>query len=122
MTARAPVAAKPASAGAKKATAAKKAVKPAGRVAVPAKPPGRTFVVERVQTGFRMEKRLLKVLKAVAEYHDMALGDLVEGIVLHAFDGRSAFGRESMHRIAEFKRLYGLDLDASHAHKLVETA
>jgi hypothetical protein len=79
-------------------------------------------VVERVQTGFRMEKRLLKVLKAVAEYHDMALGDLVEGIVLHAFDGRSAFGRESMHRIAEFKRLYGLELDSSHAHKLVEGA
>jgi len=86
--------------------------------AVTSAPP--RMAVERVQTGFRMEKRLLKVLKAVAEFHDMALGDLVEGIVLHAFDGRSAFGRESVQRIAEFKRLYGLELDASHAHKLVD--
>ena len=79
-----------------------------------------TIEVERVQTGVRLEKRLLKVLKGLAEFHDISLGDLIEGIVLHAFDGRSAFGRESMHRIAEFKRLYGLELDSSHAHKLVE--
>jgi hypothetical protein len=45
------------------------------------------FLVERVQTGVRIEKRLLKVLKAFAEYHDITLGDLLEGIVLHAFDG-----------------------------------
>jgi predicted DNA-binding ribbon-helix-helix protein len=104
------------SAVAKPAPAQPAASARAGRAGAPAR-----VVVERVQTGFRMEKRLLKVLKAVAEYHDMALGDLVEGIVLHAFDGRSAFGRESMHRISEFKRLYGLELDSSHAHKLVET-
>ena len=45
-------------------------------------------VVERVQTGVRMEKRMLKVLKAVAEQKDMTLGDLLEGIVLHAFEGK----------------------------------
>ena len=87
----------------------------------PPAPPAATLTVERVQTGVRIEKRLLKVLKALADYHDLSLGDLLEGIVLHAFDGRSAFGRESMHRISEFKRLYGLELDSSHAHKLVET-
>ncbi|MBV8201063.1 MAG: hypothetical protein JOZ15_10620, partial [Acidobacteria bacterium] len=38
--------------------------------------------VERVQTGVRMEKRILKVLKALAELRDMSLGDLLEGIVL----------------------------------------
>jgi predicted DNA-binding ribbon-helix-helix protein len=48
-------------------------------------------IIERVQTGVRMEKRLLKVLKALAEFHDLTLGDLLEGIVLHAFDGKSAF-------------------------------
>ena len=53
----------------------------------------RQFVVERVQTGVRIEKRLLKVLKALAEYHDLTLGDLLEGIVLHAFDGKAAFQR-----------------------------
>jgi hypothetical protein len=82
---------------------------------------GSTFIVERVQTGFRMEKRMLKVLKALAEYHDLALGDLVEGIVLHAFEGKSAFGKDSLKRIADFKRIYGLNLDAGAAHRLVES-
>jgi hypothetical protein len=76
--------------------------------------------IERVQTGVRMERRLVKVLKALAEYHDLSLGDLLEGIVLHAFDGKAPFGSESMRRIAEIKKIYGLDLDASHSHKLVE--
>jgi hypothetical protein len=76
--------------------------------------------IERVQTGVRMEKRLVKVLKAVAEYHDLSLGDLLEGIVLHAFEGKAAFGPESMRRIAELKKIYGLTLCASDAHTLVE--
>ena len=78
------------------------------------------ITVERVQTGVRMEKRLVKVLKALAEYHDLSLGDLLEGIVLHAFEGKAPFGPESRHRIAELKKIYGLDLDSAHAHKLVE--
>ena len=76
--------------------------------------------VERIQTGVRMEKRLVKVLKGLAEYHDMSLGDLLEGIVLHAFDGKTAFGRESLQKIAELKNVYGLDLDASSSHRLTE--
>lgn len=79
------------------------------------------FVVERVQTGVRMEKRLLKVLKAFAEYHDMTLGDLLEGIVLHAFDGKCPFGSASLKRIKELKRFYGLDLDSRASHRLTET-
>ena len=82
--------------------------------------PGPTFKVERVQTGVRIEKRILKVLKAVAEYNDITLGDLLEGIVLHAFQGESPFGPESLARIAEFKAIYGLDLDASASHKMTE--
>ena len=82
--------------------------------------PPASLVIERVQTGLRIEKRMLKVLKAVAEYHDIGLGDLVEGIVLHAFDGRSAFGAGSLARIADLKRIYGLDLDGASAHRLVE--
>jgi hypothetical protein len=76
--------------------------------------------VERVQTGVRIERRMLKVLKALAEYHDLSLGDLIEGIVLHAFDGRPAFGAQGRARIRELKRLYGLYLDASHSHALIE--
>jgi hypothetical protein len=79
-----------------------------------------TRVADRVQTGVRIEKRLLKVMKGLAEYHDMSLGDLIEGIVLHAFDGKCAFGSESLKLIGELKRIYNLDLDSSSSHKLVE--
>jgi len=76
--------------------------------------------VERIQTGVRMEKRLVKVLKGLAEVHDMSLGDLLEGIVLHAFEGKAPFGKESMQKIAELRKIYGLDLDASASHRLTE--
>jgi|SRR5579864_231283 hypothetical protein len=65
--------------------------------------------VERVQTGVRMEKRLVKVLKALAELYDLSLGDLLEGIVLHAFAGRTPFSARSLRRIAELERIYGMD-------------
>ncbi|MGH1348132.1 MAG: hypothetical protein ACRBN8_41635 [Nannocystales bacterium] len=77
--------------------------------------------VERVQTGVRMEKRLVKVLKAVAEYHDMSLGDLLEGIVLHAFEGKCAFDAGSQERIATLAEVYELDLTAADSHRLVES-
>ena len=81
---------------------------------------GDQLLVERIQTGVRLEKRLLKVLKGLAEYHDMTLGDLLEGIVLHAFDGRHPFGDETRQRIADLKRIYKLDLDADSSHRLLE--
>jgi hypothetical protein len=80
------------------------------------------LVVERVQTGVRMEKRLVKVLKALAELYDLSLGDLLEGIVLHAFDGKCPFSEETLRRIADLKRIYGLDLDSGASHRLTEGA
>ncbi len=77
--------------------------------------------VQRVQTGVRMEERILTVLKAFGEYHDMTLGDLLEGIVLHAFDGKCPFGAESLKRIKDLKRFYGLDLDSRASHRLIES-
>jgi hypothetical protein len=79
------------------------------------------FTVERVQTGVRIEKRLLKLLKALAEYNDLSLGDLLEGIVLHAFDGKCPFSQESLGRIRELKKFYGLELDSGASHRLKET-
>lgn len=79
-------------------------------------------MIERIQTGVRMEKRLVKVLKALAEHKDMSLGDLLEGVVLHSFEGKSPFGPETLKLIAEFKRLYGLDLDARSSHRLKEAS
>ena len=76
--------------------------------------------VERVQTGVRLEKRLLKVLKAVAELKDISLGDLLEGIVLHAFEGKSAFSSQTLKEIEQVKSIYGMTLRASDSHKLRE--
>lgn len=74
--------------------------------------------VERIQTGVRLEKRLLKVLKALAEHKDLTLGDLLEGIVLHAFEGRPAFSPDTLALIAQLKQIYGLDLTADASHRL----
>lgn len=82
--------------------------------------PNDTIPVERIQTGVRMEKRMVKVLKALAEYHDMTLGDLLEGIVLHAFDGKTPFGKESLQKITELKNVYGLDLDSTASHRMAD--
>jgi len=77
-----------------------------------------SLAVERVQTGVRIEKRLLKVLKGFGEYHDLTLGDLLEGIVLHAFDGKCPFDQASLDRIKDLKKFYGLELDSSASHQL----
>jgi hypothetical protein len=78
-------------------------------------------VVERVQTGVRMEKRMLKVLKAIAEQKDLTLGDLLEGIVLYAFEGKTVpFSAQSLKEIEQFKSLYGMTLTAADSHNLKE--
>ena len=76
--------------------------------------------VERTQTGVRIEKRLLKVLKALAEYLDMSLGDLLEGIVLHNFDNKVPFSEPTLAKIAQLQQVYDLDLRAADSHKLSE--
>ena len=79
-----------------------------------------TVLVERVQTGVRLEKRMLKVLKALADSLDISLGDLLEGIVLHAFEGKAPFSKPTLQKVQELKKVFGLTLNASHAHKLKE--
>ncbi len=76
--------------------------------------------VERIQTGVRIEKRLLKVLKALAELKDLTLGDLLEGIVLHAFEGEAPFSEQTLEEIAQLKRIYNLTLRAADSHQLKE--
>jgi hypothetical protein len=76
--------------------------------------------VERIQTGMRIEKRMVKVLKALAEYLDITLGDLIEGIVLHVFEGKAPFSENTLKKVKELKKVYDLDLDATHSHKLTE--
>lgn len=78
------------------------------------------ITVERTQTGVRIEKRLLKVLKGLAEYHDITLGDLLEGIVLHAFEGKSPFSPKTRKRIDDLKKIYDMDYGSEAAHNLIE--
>jgi hypothetical protein len=83
---------------------------------------GAPVSVERVQIGARMEKRMVKVLKGLAEYFDLSLGDLLEGIVLHAFEAKPPFGEETLARIAQLKAVYGMDYSAEASHQLIEPA
>jgi hypothetical protein len=80
------------------------------------KRPDKDIVVERMQTGVRMEKRMVKVLKGLAEYLDISLGDLLEGIVLHAFAGEAPFSSQTLEQITRLKEVYSMDygLEASH--------
>lgn len=77
--------------------------------------------IERVQTGVRLERRTVKVLKALAERLNLTLGDLLEGIVLHAFEGKAPFSPETLRHIKQLKAVYDLDLTAADAHTLQES-
>ena len=81
-----------------------------------------TRKIDRVQTGMRLEKRLLKVLKATAEHLDMSLGDLIEGIALHSFENKPPFSDETRSKIAQLKSVYDLDWTAEDSHRFKEDA
>ncbi|HTL93244.1 MAG TPA: hypothetical protein VL176_12915 [Steroidobacteraceae bacterium] len=76
--------------------------------------------ITRTQTGVRLESRLLKVLKGLATELDMSLGDLLEGIVLHAFEGKAPFSAATLRKVKALKAVYGLDLTAKDSHQLRE--
>jgi len=87
---------------------------------IPMKQTGKMKTVERVQIGARMEKTLVKTLKALAEYLDLSLGDLLEGITLHALEGKSPFSTQTLSHIKKMRTIYGLELTARDSHRLVE--
>lgn len=87
---------------------------------LPTPPAASAKPVERVQTGIRLEKRILKVLKGIAEYHDMYLGDLLEGVCLHVFENKAPFSEATLKRIRMLREVYHLDLTAEDSHHLVE--
>jgi predicted DNA-binding ribbon-helix-helix protein len=76
--------------------------------------------IARVQTGVRLESRLVKVLKALATELDLSLGDLLEGIVLHALEDKAPFSTATLKKIKALKSVYGLDLTADDSHRLRE--
>jgi predicted DNA-binding ribbon-helix-helix protein len=76
---------------------------------------------QRVQTGIRIEKRLLKVLKALAEHLDMSVGDLIEGIALHSFENKPPFSAQTISKIEQLKDVYELDWTAEDSHRFKES-
>ncbi len=78
--------------------------------------------VKRTQTGLRLEKRLLKVMKGLAEYLDMSVAELIEGMALHAFEGKAPFDPSTLRKIAQLKEVYDLDLTAADSHAMTEPA
>lgn len=81
---------------------------------------GSRLKVERVQTGVRVEKRMLKVLKGLAESLDITLGDLLEGMTLHAFEGKAPFSAETRRKIDQLKVVYGMDYGVEASHRMTE--
>ena len=85
--------------------------------------------VERVQLGVRMEKRMVKVLKGLAEFEGITLGQLLEKIVLHSFEAvpgqegemaASPHGKRALVAIADRKRMYSMDYDM-HAFRRLQS-
>ena len=76
--------------------------------------------IDRVQTGVRIEKRALKILKSVSAFLEISLSDLLEGMILHNFEGKAPFGQETLALIATLRKTYGLDLTAMDSHRLVD--
>lgn len=77
--------------------------------------------VQRKLVGVRIEPRLVKVMKAVAELNDCALGELIEQVFWSAMENESFFaskgGRmspEMRRRLASLKEVYGVDYDADY--------
>ena len=76
--------------------------------------------MERVQVGARMEKTLVKALKALAEYLDLSLGDLLEGDHPARARGEAGLQPATLSHVKKLRTIYGLDLNARDSHRLVE--
>lgn len=76
--------------------------------------------IERTQTGLRIEKRMLKILKALAAHFECSLAEVVEGMILHSFEGKPPFSPETLKKIDQLRLVYDLDLTAADAHALTD--
>lgn len=85
--------------------------------------------VERVQVGVRLERRMVKVLKALAEFEGVSLGQLIEKIVFHSFqpvpgkEGEAAASPHSVRALAaieDLRRVYELTYDVHATRHFTE--
>ena len=82
--------------------------------------PQPSLPIQRAQAGFKLEKRLLRVLKAIAEGQDATLGQSIEEIALHQLAGVDAFGKETIRKIQLLKKVYDMDYDAHDNYRFRE--
>ena len=75
--------------------------------------------IERVQTGVRIEKKILKVLRGMADYNDLSVGQMLEIILLHAFESRPSFSKEGLEAVKGLKKVHSLDNDVHDYLKFV---
>lgn len=68
----------------------------------------------------RVEKSLLKVLKGLAEYRDISLGDLLEASCDTLSMGKPLFQRVRLRSINKLKNVYNYSLTAADSHKMRE--
>ena len=92
-------------------------------------PAAQSTDIERVQLGVRMEKRMVQVLKGLAEFNGQSLGQLLENIVIHSFEpipgqegemAASPHGKRALAAIEQLKRVYGFEFD-THAARTFPT-
>jgi hypothetical protein len=91
---------------------------------------GSAVQIERVQLGVRMERSMVKVLKGLAEFEGVTLGELLEKIVLHSFvpvageEGEmsaSPHSKRALAAIEDLKRVYGMGFDCHAARRFNES-
>ena len=74
--------------------------------------------IERIQTGLRLEKRMLKVLKGLAEHFEISTAEILEAMILHNFEGKTPFSTGTLKKIGQLKQVYELELTADDSHSL----
>ena len=62
------------------------------------------------------------MLKGLAEYFDISLGELIEGVSLHALEGKTPFESRTLDVIGDLRKVYGLSLTAADSHQLADSA
>jgi hypothetical protein len=58
-----------------------------------------------------------KVLKALAEYFDISLGELTEVINLQSLEGAAGFNPSTLRKIVELKKVYDMDYGLEQARE-----
>lgn len=77
--------------------------------------------IERVQTGMRIESKILKVLKGMAEYRDLGTNEMLELILMHAFENKPCFSDDGFKAVRDLKKIYGMSYNVHDYQSFLES-